>query len=100
MTKDAHQPMETIHIDDLDWETIRWPGQMGKMLLHLKQMTGRLIRSENDRGITVIVDARTDRRYFRRLRDAFPPDTSIRVIRRHQLPSVLSEISLGRGEAG
>ena len=32
-TKD-HQPMEAIHIDDREWETVRWPGQMGKMLLH------------------------------------------------------------------
>ncbi|MFT5442411.1 MAG: Rad3-related DNA helicase [Myxococcota bacterium] len=71
---------------------------LGKMMLHLKQMTGRLIRSESDRGITVIVDARTDRPYFRRLKDAFPPETDIRVIRRHQLTSILAEIGLGRGQ--
>ncbi|MCH7867103.1 MAG: hypothetical protein IH881_05355 [Myxococcales bacterium] len=70
---------------------------LGKMLLHLKQMSGRLIRSETDRGITVIVDARTDRAYFRRLKDAFPRGTKIRAIRRHQLPSVLAEIKLGQG---
>jgi ATP-dependent DNA helicase DinG len=69
---------------------------LGKMLLHLKQMTGRLIRSESDIGIAVIVDARTDRPYFRRLRDALPSGTDIRVIRRHQLASVLSEVGLGR----
>ncbi len=34
MAKDAHLPMEAIHIDDREWETIRWPGQTGKMLLH------------------------------------------------------------------
>lgn len=34
MATQNHQPMEAIHIDDRDWETIRWPGQMGKMLLH------------------------------------------------------------------
>jgi Rad3-related DNA helicase/DNA polymerase III epsilon subunit-like protein len=73
---------------------------LGKMLLHLKQMSGRLIRSETDHGITVIVDARTDRRYFRRLRDAFPRDTRIQVIRRHQLPSILAEIQLGRESTG
>ena len=72
---------------------------LGKMLLHLKQMAGRLIRSETDVGITVIVDARTDRAYFRRLKDAFPKDTKIRAIRRHQLPSVLAEIELGRGSS-
>jgi Rad3-related DNA helicase len=59
-----------------------------------------LIRSETDHGITVIVDARTDRRYFRRLRDAFPRDTRIQVIRRHQLPSILAEIQLGRESTG
>ena len=69
------------------------------MLLHLKQMAGRLIRSETDHGITVIVDARTDKAYFRRLKDAFPGDTTIRVIRRHQLPSVLAEVGLGRSAA-
>lgn len=34
MSKKDHQPMEAIHIDDREWETIRWPGQLGKMLLH------------------------------------------------------------------
>ena len=34
MSKESHQPMEAIHIDDREWETVRWPGQMGKMLLH------------------------------------------------------------------
>ena len=33
--------------------------RLGKMLLYLKQMTGRLIRSEDDRGIVVIVEGRT-----------------------------------------
>ena len=40
---------------------------LGKMLLNLKQMTGRLIRTEEDRGIVVIVEGRTDRRYFEQL---------------------------------
>ena len=34
MAKIDHQPMEATHIDDREWEIIRWPGQMGKMLLH------------------------------------------------------------------
>ena len=70
---------------------------LGKMLLQLKQMTGRLIRSENDRGVAVIVDARADKAYFRRLKDALPSGAPIRVIRRHQLSSVLAEVGLGRG---
>ena len=28
----GHQPMEVRHIDDVEWETIRWPGETGKML--------------------------------------------------------------------
>ena len=34
MAEIDHQPMEATHIDDREWEIIRWPGQMGKMLLH------------------------------------------------------------------
>jgi len=30
----AHQPMEVRHRDDIEWETIRWPGETGKMLFH------------------------------------------------------------------
>ena len=30
-----HSPPPTVrHIDDLEWETIRWPGETGKMLFH------------------------------------------------------------------
>ena len=29
-----HQGMLARHIDDMDRETIRWPGQLGKMMLH------------------------------------------------------------------
>ncbi|HVF64588.1 MAG TPA: cupin domain-containing protein [Casimicrobiaceae bacterium] len=29
-----HQAAEYVHRDDRDWETIRWPGQTGKMLFH------------------------------------------------------------------
>ena len=30
----AHQPMEVRHRDDVEWETIRWPGETGKILFH------------------------------------------------------------------
>lgn len=30
----THHPMQVVHIDEREWETIRWPGQMGKMLFH------------------------------------------------------------------
>ena len=29
-----HQPPEYVHRDEREWETIRWPGQVGKMLFH------------------------------------------------------------------
>jgi len=29
-----HQSYEIRHRDDLEWETIRWPGETGKMLFH------------------------------------------------------------------
>jgi Rad3-related DNA helicase/DNA polymerase III epsilon subunit-like protein len=69
---------------------------LGKMLLHLKQMTGRLIRSETDRGIVVIVEARPDRRYFSELDQAFPDGTRIQLMDRWLLPGVLAELGLGR----
>lgn len=33
----AHQPMEVRHRDEFEWETIRWPGETGKMLFHPRQ---------------------------------------------------------------
>ncbi len=29
-----HQPMEVRHRDEVEWQTIRWPGETGKMLFH------------------------------------------------------------------
>jgi mannose-6-phosphate isomerase-like protein (cupin superfamily) len=29
-----HLPYDVRHVDDMDWETIRWPGETGKMLFH------------------------------------------------------------------
>jgi len=72
---------------------------LGKMLLHLKQMTGRLIRTEEDRGIAVIVDGRTDRRYFQNLTDALPAGVEVRVVPAadsgEKLVKILHEIGLG-----
>ncbi|MCS5637176.1 MAG: ATP-dependent DNA helicase [Myxococcota bacterium] len=70
--------------------------RLGKMLLNLKQMTGRLIRGESDRGVVVIVEARTDRGYFGQLESAFPPGTSIRVVDAEQLPELVAEVGLGQ----
>lgn len=68
---------------------------LGRMLLNLKQMVGRLIRSETDRGIVVIVDARQDRGYFRRLPDALPDGTKLEIAPREALPGILAELGLG-----
>ncbi len=51
-----------------------------RMLLRLKQMVGRLIRTPTDRGIVVLVESRSDRRYFSRLFDALPPRTEHSLI--------------------
>jgi ATP-dependent DNA helicase DinG len=67
---------------------------LGRMLLHLKQMAGRLIRSETDRGLVVIVDARQDRGYFRRLKDAFPEGVEITTAPVEALPGVAAELGL------
>ena len=29
-----HKPYEARHLEEVDWETIRWPGETGKMLFH------------------------------------------------------------------
>ncbi len=68
---------------------------LGKMKLHLKQMMGRLIRSETDRGIALIVDARPDRPYFRTLQEALPGGSKISLIELESLPGVLHEVGLG-----
>jgi ATP-dependent DNA helicase DinG len=64
---------------------------LGVMLLNLKQMVGRLIRSERDRGVVVIVDPRADRAYFERLDEALPPGCHVRLVERAELPDVLAE---------
>ena len=68
---------------------------LGKMLLHLKQMSGRLIRSETDRGLVVIVDARRDRGYFSRLVDAFPEGVDMEVAAIDELPEIVRALRLG-----
>lgn len=32
--KPGDQPFEARHRDEVEWETIRWPGETGKMLFH------------------------------------------------------------------
>ncbi len=73
---------------------------LGKMLLNLKQMTGRLIRSEEDRGLAVIVDARRDKSYFQRLGDALPPGCPVVVAGRAELSRLLAEVGIDPGASG
>jgi ATP-dependent DNA helicase DinG len=72
---------------------------LGKMLLNLKQMVGRLIRSEDDRGIVVLVESRSDKSYFRRLGEALPPGSHIVLVEPAEIGALLDEVGIG-GEAG
>ena len=68
---------------------------LGRMLLNLKQMSGRLIRTEEDRGIVVIVEGRTDKSYFRRLEQALPPGNRVIVATIGDLSGILAEVGIG-----
>jgi ATP-dependent DNA helicase DinG len=68
---------------------------LGKMLLNLKQMVGRLIRTETDRGLVVLVESRHDKRYFRRLSDALPPGVRPVVVEPRELEALLAEVGIG-----
>jgi ATP-dependent DNA helicase DinG len=67
---------------------------LGRMLLNLKQMVGRLIRSEEDRGIVVIVEGRSEKGYFRRLREALPKGSEVVVSSTAQLDALLAEVGI------
>jgi ATP-dependent DNA helicase DinG len=71
---------------------------LGKMLLYLKQMSGRLIRGEEDRGLVVIVEPRLEKGYFRRLGEALPPGVPIVPARLASLPDLLREVGIGAAE--
>jgi ATP-dependent DNA helicase DinG len=67
---------------------------LGKMLLNLKQMTGRLIRSEDDRGIVVIVEGRSDKRYFAKLGQALPAGCGVATASRRDLARLLEDVGI------
>jgi ATP-dependent DNA helicase DinG len=69
---------------------------LGVMLLNLKQMVGRLIRSEEDRGLVVVVDPRRDRDYFERVSAALPPGVEFSVASRAELRAIVDELELGQ----
>ncbi len=64
-----------------------------RMLLRLKQMVGRLIRTPDDKGIVVVVDPRSDRRYFSRLRTALPPGTNDHLLPLSELDAFVEQFS-------
>jgi ATP-dependent DNA helicase DinG len=69
---------------------------LGKMLLHLKQMSGRLIRSEDDRGLVVIVEGRTKKNYFWKLSSALPPGCRVQRATPADLIGLLAEVGVAR----
>jgi Rad3-related DNA helicase len=59
-------------------------------------MVGRLIRSEDDRGVVVLVESRPDRGYFRRLDEALPPGSKVVRIEPDEIGALLAEVGIGR----
>lgn len=59
--------------------------QVPRMLLRLKQMMGRLIRTPTDRGIIVVVEPRADKPYFKRIVQSLPPGAKHRLVRLEDL---------------
>ncbi len=72
---------------------------LGKMLLNLKQMTGRLIRTEEDRGLVVIVEGRTDKRYFKKLGQALPGGCRVTTATRGDFAQLLADVGIAADPA-
>jgi len=66
-----------------------------RMLLRLKQMVGRLIRTPTDRGIVVIVEPRCEKRYFQAIYEALPPAARHARIRLSELDGILDDFLRG-----
>ena len=67
-----------------------------RMLLRLKQMIGRLIRTPTDRGVVVIVEPRCEKRYFQAIYDALPPGARHARVRVTDLDRILDEFLASR----
>ncbi len=72
---------------------------MPRMLLRLKQMMGRLIRTPQDRGVIIVVESRAEKSYFRRILDALPPGAGHVEVKLEQLGPVLDDF-IGRAGLG
>jgi ATP-dependent DNA helicase DinG len=66
-----------------------------RMLLRLKQMIGRLIRTPTDRGLVILVEPRCEKRYFQTIYGALPPDARHARVRVSDLPRILDDFSTG-----
>ncbi len=69
-----------------------------RMLLRLKQMMGRLIRTPSDRGIIVLVESRSEKRYFKRLLDAVPPRAHHDIVPLRELDTVVESFLARRAK--
>ena len=58
------------------------------------QRLGEELVPEEDRGLITIVEGRTDKGYFRRLQEAFPPDTDVKIARREELLDLIAEVGI------
>lgn len=67
-----------------------------RMLLRLKQMIGRLIRTPTDRGVVVIVEPRCEKRYFQAIYDVLPPGARHARVRVTDLDRILDDFLAGR----
>jgi ATP-dependent DNA helicase DinG len=67
-----------------------------RMLLRLKQMIGRLIRTPTDRGVVVIVEPRCEKRYFQAIYEALPPASRHARVRVSDLERTLDEFFASR----
>jgi ATP-dependent DNA helicase DinG len=65
--------------------------QIPRMLLRLKQMMGRLIRTPEDRGIIVLVEPRADKPYFRRVVASLPPGARYHLVRLDDLDATVED---------
>ncbi|HEY2775755.1 MAG TPA: helicase C-terminal domain-containing protein [Candidatus Binatia bacterium] len=65
--------------------------QVPRMLLRLKQMMGRLIRTPTDRGIIVLVEPRVDKPYFRKVLASLPPGARHHLARLDDLDAVVED---------
>lgn len=65
--------------------------QIPRMLLRLKQMMGRLIRTPTDRGMIVLVEPRADKPYFRRVLASLPPGARHHLVRLDDLDAVVED---------